>query len=286
MFARAFIPLQGFDPQTIYARVSAALLPPGMLGLLIAALFAATMSVLSSGYNVIAAVLTVDVHQRLIHPHATQRELVVVGRSLTAIVALFPLGIALAVTYFHWTIFDTMVAAFGFFLPPTVLPVLAGLLSRRLSAGGALAGFTAGIGMGLGFLVYRWIFRPAHLGSFQAASIVIPAGITTLVLVVAAYAFPATGEAAERARAFFDRLARPAISTSASEISPAPVAGLVIGLMGLVLLVIGFGFLTPRVYTLTLGTGGVLVVIGATMMRARFFPRRLQPSRTGESDSR
>ena len=48
--------------------MSVALLPPGMLGLIIAALFSATMSVLSSGYNVIAAVLTVDVHQRLIHP--------------------------------------------------------------------------------------------------------------------------------------------------------------------------------------------------------------------------
>jgi len=273
MFARAFIPLQGFDPQTIYARVSAALLPPGMLGLLIAALFAATMSVLSSGYNVIAAVLTVDVHQRLIHPQASQRELVGVGRILTAFVALFPLGIALAVTYFHWTIFDTMVAAFGFFLPPTVLPVLAGLLSRRLSAGGALAGFTVGMGMGLAFLAYKWIFKPASLSSFQAASIVIPAGITTLVLVVAAYAFPATGEAAERASAFFDRLARPALSTSAVEISPAPVAGLVIGLMGLVLLVIGSGLLTPRAYTLTLGTGAVLVVIGVMLSGGRVIGR-------------
>jgi Na+/proline symporter len=276
MFARGFIPQQGFDPQTIYARVSAALLPPGMLGLLIAALFAATMSVLASGYNVIAAVLTVDIHQRLVHPRATQQELVVVGRILTAVVALFPLGIALAVTYFHWTIFDTMVAAFGFFLPPTVLPVLAGLLSRRLSAGGALAGFTAGIGMGLAFLVYRWIFKPANLGSFQAASIVIPAGITTLVLAVAAYVFPATGEAAERASAFFERLARPATPTSVSEISPAPVAGLVIGVMGLVLLVIGSGWVTSHANMLTLGTGGALAAIAATMMRRRLFPRRLQ----------
>jgi Na+/proline symporter len=285
MFARAFIPLQGFDPQTIYARVSAMLLPPGMLGLLIAALFAATMSVLASGYNVIAAVLTVDVHQRLIHPHATQRELVVVGRILTGFVALFPLAIALAVTYFHWTIFDTMVAAFGFFLPPTVLPVLAGLLSRRLSAGGALAGFTAGIGMGLAFLVYKWIFKSPNLSSFQAASIVIPAGITTLVLVVAAYAFPASGEAAERASAFFGRLAQPAISTSAAPASPAPVAGLVIGLMGLVLLVIGSGVLTPRAYALTLGTGGALAVIGATMMRSRFFPHRLQAAMRAKPNS-
>jgi SSS family transporter len=280
MFARAFIPPQGLDPQTIYARVSAGLLPPGMLGLLIAALFAATMSVLSSGYNVIAAVLTVDVHQRLIHPQASQRELVVVGRVLTALVALFPLGIALAVTYFKWTLFDTMVAAFGFFLPPTVLPVLAGLISKRLSAGGALAGFIVGIGTGLAFLVYKWIFKPSNLGLFQAASIVIPAGLTTLVLVVAAYAFPATGEAAERASAFFGRLAQPAISTSAAEISPGPVAGLVIGLMGLVLLVIGSGLVTPHASRLTLLTGGLFVAIGVTMMRSRLFPRRWQPLMT------
>jgi Na+/proline symporter len=285
MLARAFIPLQAIDAQTIYARVSSALLPPGMLGLLIAALFAATMSVLSSGYNVIAAVLTVDVHQRLIHPRATQRELVVAGRILTALVALFPLGIALAVTYFHWTIFDTMVAAFGLFLPPTVLPVLAGLLSRRLSAGGALAGFAAGISLGLAFLVYKWTFKPAALSSFQAASIVIPAVFTSLVLVVAAYAFPATGEAGERASAFCDQLARPAPATLIAEISPAPVAGLVIGLMGLVLLAIGSGWLTPHAYGLTLAAGAVLTIIGAAMMRARLFPHRVQSGLTSKTTS-
>jgi SSS family transporter len=274
MFARAFIPLQNFDPQTIYARLSVALLPPGMLGLLIAALFSATMSVLSSGYNVIAAVLTVDVYQRLIHPQAMQRELVVVGRILTAFVALFPLGIALAVTYFHWTVFDTMVAAFGFFLPPTVLPVLAGLLSRRLSAGGALAGFGVGIGAGLAFLIYKWISRPANLSSFQAASIAIPAGITTLVLVVAAYAFPARGEAALRSSAFFGRLAQPSISTPETGLSPTPVAGLVIALMGLVLLIVGSGLLTSHVYALTLGTGAGLVAIGIILMRSWLFPSR------------
>ncbi|MEO6982231.1 MAG: hypothetical protein ABI072_03855, partial [Edaphobacter sp.] len=78
IFARTFISPQGFDPQTIYARVSMTLLPPGMFGLIIAALITATMSVTSSSYNVMAAVLTVDVHQRLIHPKASQRELVVV----------------------------------------------------------------------------------------------------------------------------------------------------------------------------------------------------------------
>jgi Na+/proline symporter len=273
MFARAFIPLQGFDPQTIYARVSVGLLPPGMLGLLIAALFAATMSVLSSGYNVIAAVLTVDVHQRLIHPGASQRELVVAGRLLTALVALFPLGIALVVTYFHWTIFDTMVAAFAFFLPPTVLPVLAGLLSRRLSSAGALAGFVAGLGAGVAFLVYKWVFKPASLSSYQAASLAIPTFITTLVLVVAAYAFPVTGEARERSSAFFDRLSRPVVSAASADVSPRSVVGMVIGSMGLVLLVIGSGLLTPHSNSLTLGTGGAFVAFGVMLWGGRWIRR-------------
>jgi Na+/proline symporter len=252
------------------------LLPPGMLGLIIAALFAATMSVLSSGYNVIAAVLTVDVHQRLVRPKASQKELVIVGRVLTAIVASIALAIALAIMYFHWTIFDTMVAAFGFFLPPTVLPILGGLLSRRLSAGGAMAGFFTGIGIGLVFLFYKWTFRPANLSAFQAASILIPVGVTALVLVYAAYVFPARGEAAERASQFLGRLGRTALA-SENQVSPAPVAGVVIAIMGFVLAVTGSGIANVRRNTLTLGTGIMLGLIGLGMMRSGGAVRRLWP---------
>lgn len=275
IFARAFIPPGGFDPQAIYGRVSALLLPSGMLGLVIAALFAATMSVLSSGYNVIAAVLTVDIHQRLLHPSASQREMVLVGRILTAIVAALALAIALGVTYFHWTIFDTMVAAFGFFLPPTVLPMLAGLLSRRLSAAGAMAGFWGGIGIGLAFLLYRSIATLADPNAFQAISIVCSIGVTTAILVAAAHWYPATGEAAERAATFTERLNRPS-APAAQTASPAPIAGSVILTMGLVLSVIGLGFLAPSPNHLTLGTGLFFAIIGGWMVSSRFTRRDSQ----------
>ncbi len=269
MFARAFIPAAGIDPQSIYARVSYNLLPPGMFGLIVAALFAATMSVLSSGYNVTAAVLTVDVYQRWIHPQASQRELVVVGRILTAVVALAALGIGVLVTAYHWTIFDTMVTVFGFFLPPTVLPVLAGLLSRRLSAHGALAGFFVGIGLGLGFLVYKWLFRPPDLGAFQAASIVIPALATALVLVAAARWFPARGEAEARAAAFFARLERPTAPAERPVASPAPIAGVVILIMGLALLTMGSGSFGASLSWLTLATGCFFAALGLIMVLAK-----------------
>jgi SSS family solute:Na+ symporter len=274
MFARAFEPLHGFDPQRIYAQVSGALMPPGMLGLVVAALFAATMSVLSSGYNVCAAVLTVDVHQRLIHPHASQRELVVVGRILTAIVALIAMAIALAVTHFHWMIFNTMVAAFGFLLPPTVLPMLAGLLTQRISAGGAIAGFITGLGAGLVLIAYTLIARPVNLAAYQAASILIPVAATVVALLLAAYAFPVQGEAAGRSSRFFARLGQPSLPSENAE-NPARLAGVVVALMGLVLVIVGLGWLLARPNGLTLGTGLILGLIGVIMMKPGLLRGRL-----------
>lgn len=256
------------DPQSIYAHLSSALLPAGMLGLIVAALFAATMSVLSSGYNVMSAVLTLDVYRRLLRPAADQRELVLVGRVLTAALALIVLALALIVTHFRWTIFDTMVAAFGFFLPPTVLPMLAGLLSRGLSAAGALAGFVAGIGIGLAFLVYRWFAHPQNTGSFQALSIVVPAVLTAAVLVIAAVFFPARGTEADRANRFSIGLTQASVPTAASSLSPAPIAGLVIAVMGVVLVVLSAVSLATNhgINLQSLVMGGIFAAIGAVMM--------------------
>jgi len=241
------------------------LLPPGMFGLMMAALFAATMSVLSSGYNVTAAVLTVDIYQRWIHPGASQRELIVTGRVLTAFSALVALAIGLAVTYFHWTIFNAMVTAFGFFLPPTVLPVLGGLLSSRLSAVGALAGFLIGIVAGLVFFIFRWIVPPAHPASYQAISIVVPALITALTLAIAARWFPSHGTEQQRAGDFWARLHHAAPPSAHSTTHPARIAGVVILVMGLVLVVLGWVVRhQPRAW-LTPLTGTFLSAIGAGM---------------------
>jgi solute:Na+ symporter, SSS family len=276
MLARSFIPSVGIDPQTVYARVSKALLPPGILGMMIAALFAATMSVLSSGYNVISSVLTIDVYRRLIRPQAPQPELVLVGRILTIVIGTIALAIGLGVAYFHWTIFDTMVAAFGFFLPPTVLPMLGGLLSRRLSSGGALAGFAAGILIGLGFLVTRGLFRPSPYGMFDAMSLTVPAVSTALVLVLAASWFPSRGYAAEVTSEFFAVLGQPAVTVEKDMPSPSPIAGLVIGVMGLVLSAVGLGIIPRgRLNVLTLSVGAGFLTIGSAMtMGSRWFTRR------------
>jgi SSS family solute:Na+ symporter len=268
MLARGFISPNGLDPQTLYARVGIALLPPGIMGMILAALFAATMSVLASGYNVIAAVLTLDVYQRLIRRDASQRELVFVGRTLTAIVAILVLAIALLITRLRWTIFDTMIAMFSFLLPPTVLPMLAGLLSKRLSAKGALAGCFSGVAVGLFFFIYRWFAASVDTGVFQALSIVVPAFSTGIVLLACIKWSPAFGEARERADAFSHRLAQRSVSTETTLTNPAPIAGLVVGIMGFVLLLV---FLWSVLFghganPLTASMGAAFVALGALLV--------------------
>jgi len=101
--------------------------------------------------------------------------------------------------------------------------------------------------------------------------------VTALVLLVAAFWFPATGEAAERALRFFARLSQSAAAAPETGESPAPIAGLVIFAMGLILVIVGSGVASVRANTLTLGTGIMLDLIGLVMMRSGGFLRRLWP---------
>ena len=56
------------SPQYTYAALALEFLPAGLMGLMIAAMFSATMSTLSADYNVMASVITEDFYRRLIDP--------------------------------------------------------------------------------------------------------------------------------------------------------------------------------------------------------------------------
>ncbi len=74
------------------------LLPAGVIGIIVAAMFSATMAAISSDLNAIASVLTRDVYLRLLNRDSSERRLVRVGRlstlALGAIVIALSLWIA------------------------------------------------------------------------------------------------------------------------------------------------------------------------------------------------
>jgi len=141
------------DAGDIYPILCSMLLPAGMLGLLISAMFSATMSTLSSDFNVCASVITQDVYRRLIRPYAQEKELIWTGRISTVVVGILALIVALLLSRGKAeNLFRVMVTLFGVATGPVAVPMMLGMVSKRYTARSAIFGFCIGTLVGLLFL--------------------------------------------------------------------------------------------------------------------------------------
>ncbi|HNR34875.1 MAG TPA: sodium/solute symporter [Candidatus Hydrogenedentes bacterium] len=261
--ARQFIPTLA-DAGDIYPTLCAQLLPAGMLGLALAAMFSATMSTLSGDYNVCASVLTNDVYRRLIRPRASERELVTVGRAMTLIIGVIGLGAAFLMARGKAEdLFRIMVTLFGIATAPVAIPMLLGLLSRKMTNTGAVLGFLAGIGVGLGlfflsrinrevvFMGVAWHPKASELviGGFAIKMEIVmflgTALVTFTVMAAASLLKPMASADRGRVEAFMKRLEAPigaleedkaAMAHAGSIMSPFRVVGFCIVAIGLLML--------------------------------------------------
>ncbi len=226
--ATQFIPTPG-DTGHIYPLLCAELLPAGMLGLAVAAMFAATMSSLSSEYNVCASVLTNDVYKRFIRPKASQRQLVNVGRLMTLLVGLVALAVALIISTMSKSegLFKIMVTLFSVATAPVAVPMLLGFVSRRVTNLAAVLGFVLGLSVGLGLfalsqhdeeialLGIRWVplTEDVVFGSFAMKMEIVTFLANTLVTLgvcaVVSLLWPHSTHAQSRVDEFLRRLATP-----------------------------------------------------------------------------
>ena len=138
------------NPEMAYVSLCLKLLPEGIMGLMIAAMFAATMSVLSAEYNVTASVLTRDIYQRVFRPNAGGKESLLVGRLMTLLVGCIVTVGALFVAGFGGA-FEANKLLAGIFSVPMIIPVIFGLLLWKPQPWGALA--TLFLGTILGFVL-------------------------------------------------------------------------------------------------------------------------------------
>jgi len=278
------------SPQYTYALLALRYLPDGLVGLMIAAMFSATMSTLSGDYNVMASVVTEDLYRRLVNPAATDRTLVLIGRLATLGIGLVTIGIGVAlVTTAKRGLFEVMVTVFGLFVGPMLIPMLAGLLTRRVTWRGAAAGIGAGFTSGLGLYLYKTFVLSGRPGidpnwlryDYEAVSILVSMGST-----IAAMALVTAKErvsAAERAQIaeFFDRLSRPIERPIDGRVlSPFGIIAAVTAGTGL-LLVVASGvqtFGTARL--INVGAGGALCALAGGLYRLhrRMLRRTFEPA--------
>ncbi|MCY7352034.1 MAG: Na+:solute symporter [Cytophagaceae bacterium] len=197
--ARAIIP--GLEnPEMAYVSVCLKLLPEGIMGLMVAAMFAATMSVLSGEYNVTAGVLTRDIYQRLFKQNSTDKETLWVGRMMTLLLGgLITVG-ALFVGGFGGA-FEANKLFTGLFAIPMTLPLVLGIVLKRPQPWGALATVLVGMGLGLTLNAMPSI-------SWELATLI---EILSCVAVFLLSGYVGSGSAAyrERVTTFFRKLATP-----------------------------------------------------------------------------
>ena len=142
MAARVFLPgVAEADMNGVYALVCREVLPVGMMGMVIAAMFSATMSSLAGNFNAAAAVLT----------HELRLKGMVWARLATVLVGGAVVALAFVMQYAQGAddLFNVSNKVFGVFLPPIAIPMLCGLFARRLSRRSGLVGLVGGIAVGV-----------------------------------------------------------------------------------------------------------------------------------------
>jgi len=177
--ARVFMPGVS-DANTVYPMVCRQLLPAGLFGMVIAGMFSATMSMLSSDYNAVAAVITNDIYKRLFVPRASQRSLVLVGRLATLGIGMLAVAIAVMLSQMEnlRDLVQIMAGVFSLLLPPVGIPVFFGFLTRRVSNRGALLGFILGSACGLA--AYALSLLPAESSVVMHVSSLFPRAVLAM----------------------------------------------------------------------------------------------------------
>lgn len=131
-----------------------ALLPPGLLGLVFAALVAAIVASMGSKINSIATIFTMDVYRHL-RPEASQRHLVLIGRCTAAVALVIAIFTAQPLLGRFDQAFQYIQEFTGFFTPGICVIFLLGMFWERCTAAGALA---AAIGSAVLSLLLKWVW--------------------------------------------------------------------------------------------------------------------------------
>ena len=132
------------DVNYVFPAFVVAQMPAGVVGLIIAAIFAAAMSSISAELNALATATTIDFYRRHYRPDADDRHYVRVGRMATAAWGLFACVVALYATSLGSLI--EVVNRFGSFFYGSLLGVFVLAVGvRRARARGAFWGLLAGM---------------------------------------------------------------------------------------------------------------------------------------------
>jgi solute:Na+ symporter, SSS family len=258
---------------------------------------------LSSHFNVRASVLTNDVYRRLCRPNAGERELVTAGRAMTIVVGGLTMVMAVLLAGASAEdLFKYMVSLAGCTIAPLGLPMLVGLVSRRVTPRSVAMAVIVGTVLSVvlyiclpsSVIVQGWNSQLVEGVAQKVVAFSIPFNreVVTFAfsfLVVMAimfghsYRWPMTDAESQRADLFHQRLATPvgqlpedqsAAGQQEEPFSPFRLVGICVVCIGLLMLSIQPWIEAGLARWLNVTLGLLLIVLGALMMWASWFSRR------------
>ncbi|MDZ7618285.1 MAG: sodium/solute symporter [Patescibacteria group bacterium] len=245
------------NPEMAYVTMALRVLPSGVMGLMVAAMFAATMSAVDSEFNVTAGVFTRDIYQRILRPNASSRELMTVGRAATLVLGVIVVGGALFVGRFGGA-FEANQIITGLAIPLSV-PLVFGILTRHARPWGAMASVVLGVATGFFLNWHPEVSWPV------ATCTVIAVSVGTLLL---SGLMPSNDKQyQQRVEGFFRRLSTPIPEAEKPAVDPAfqaavrHVFALSLGSTGLMFAGLGLLSVATPGGALSVGAGAICFVL-------------------------
>jgi SSS family solute:Na+ symporter len=167
-----FKPYLDKNPQDlVFIGICLKLLPNGLIGVFLAAMLAATMSTLSSVYNMVSSVLSRDVYQGLLHPETTDKDLLRIGKRFSILIGAIVTVLAVGFINSQFGIFNQMQTFFTLLNIPVIVPMVFGLLFRNSPKWSAVGSTTWGLLVGItARYVLGWDIGPQVYLSFVMAT--------------------------------------------------------------------------------------------------------------------
>jgi SSS family transporter len=234
------------NSEMAYVAVSAKLLPTGLMGVMIASMFAATMSSLTAEYNVISSVLTTDIYKRIFRKQASDKELLRAAKVFTLITGVLVLIGGVFVTAFGGA-FEANKLFTGIFAIPIGIPLILGVLFKKPTASGAVA--TVFVGAFTGIILNLF----PKLMSWEMATL-IETLICLVIFFMSGYVKVVRKEYYDRITLFFKQIRTPIAEHDKPNIEPKFKWALN-GLFAVSLVISGLLFIVMSIPSLQLTSG-------------------------------
>jgi len=131
--------------ENIFIAVVLRYMPAGIVGFFLSAMMAASMSSMSGVWNTVSSIVSIDIYKSRFKPAASEKQTLLVGRISVFAFACVAILLALIIIHSEYGVFSFSNIFFGLTGVPSAIPMLLGIMTKKISRWSAMASVMAGI---------------------------------------------------------------------------------------------------------------------------------------------